>query len=65
MKLNTFQLPVSNSKCNFLFSDFELVTPKRNKKGLTIELVTRSNFFHFFDLELVTRSVTFYFSTSR
>ena len=31
MKLNDFQLRVSNSKCNFLFFILELVTQKRNK----------------------------------
>ena len=31
MKLNDFQLRVSNSKCNFLFFNLELVTQKRNK----------------------------------
>ena len=37
MKNNTFQLRVSNSKCNFLFLNFELVTRKKN----IFELVTR------------------------
>ena len=48
MKLNTFQLRVSNSKVK--------------QESLTLELVTRNETFDFFDFELVTRNVTFYFS---
>ena len=44
MEFNTFQPQVSNSKCNFLFFDFELVTRKGNKNSLTLELVTRSEY---------------------
>ena len=38
---------------HYLFFTFKLTTQKRNKKSLTIELLTQSIFF-FFDLELVT-----------
>ena len=47
MKLNIFQLIVSNSKCNVLFSNFELVTRNRKKKTLTLELVTQSEILRF------------------
>ena len=47
MKFNTFQLALSNLKCNLLFFDFKLVTRKRNKKSLTLDLETRSEIFYF------------------
>ena len=58
--------------CSLSFN-FDLVTRKWNKKSLTNELVTQSNFifwlrgsnsksnFLFFDFELVTQNATFYF----
>ena len=46
MKLNIFQLRVSNSKVKQENFNLKLVTRKRNKKSLTIELVTRSEIFH-------------------
>ena len=76
MKLNSLQHRVSNSKCNFLFFNFELVTRKWNKKSLTFKLGLEVNFlifwlrvnnmkcnFFLLEIELVTRSDTFYFST--
>ena len=50
MKLNIFQLRISNWKCYFLFSNFELVTRKRKKKRLTFELVTANKTFDFLTL---------------
>ena len=63
-----WDIGVSDSKCKFLFFNFELVNEKWNKKSSTIELVTQSNFFIFwlrvsyskynflfFNFELVTR----------
>ena len=49
-----FQLQNSNSKCNILFFNFELVNRKWYKKSLTFELVIRSET-TFFNFELVTR----------
>ena len=42
-----FELRVSNSKRNFLFTDFELLTQTWKKKSLTFELVTQSETFYF------------------
>ena len=42
MKLNIFQLQVSNSRCNFLLFNFELVTRNWNEESLTFELETQT-----------------------
>ena len=42
-----FSFPVSNLKCNLIFFNFTFVNRKLKNESLTIELVTRSEFFHF------------------
>ena len=42
VELFIFKLRVSNSKWNFLFSNFELVAGKQSNKSLTFKLVTQS-----------------------
>ena len=64
MKLDIFQLRVSNSKYNVLFFNFELLTWKWNKKMFNYLVNNSKQIFLSFDFELVTRSATFYFSTS-